>query len=106
MRDAAVRRPLATASRRLASQSLERAADRKRCVPALAWLEVTGLPVDAERWVARAQHEAAPRAAPGSATQELVGRDEGQFLFLAAPRVNWQSPAQVRALLQARGHQF
>jgi DNA polymerase I-like protein with 3'-5' exonuclease and polymerase domains len=38
--------------------------------------------------------------------QALVGRDAGQFSFLETPTVNWQSPAQVRALLRVRGHEL
>jgi len=72
----------------------------------LAWLELTGLPVDAERWVARAQHEAVRVRLLEAQLHDLVGSEAGQFSFLETPRVNWQSPGQVRALLHARGHQL
>jgi DNA polymerase I-like protein with 3'-5' exonuclease and polymerase domains len=108
VRDAAVLRPLADClMHALQAGSLERAARiENECVPALAWLELTGLPVDAERWVARAEHEAARVRLLEAQLQGLVGRDERQFSFLETPTVNWQSPAQVRALLHARGHQL
>jgi DNA polymerase I-like protein with 3'-5' exonuclease and polymerase domains len=108
VRDAAVLWPLAdclTVALRMGS--LERAAHLENdCVPALAWLELTGLPVDAERWVARAQHEAARVRLLEAQLQALVGRDESQFSFWERPTVNWQSPAQVRVLLHARGHEL
>jgi DNA polymerase-1 len=108
VRDAAVLLPLADRlTNALRMGSLERAARLENdCVSALAWLELTGLPVDAERWVARAQHEAARVRLLEAQLHDLVGSEAGQFSFLETPRVNWQSPAQVRALLHARGHQL
>src|SRR5207249_10931670 len=55
-RDAAILLPLAEKLKHaLQTAGLERvAAIENRCVPALAWLERTGLPVDGERWLARA----------------------------------------------------
>ncbi len=106
VRDAAVLLPLADhLTRALRAGGLERVAGiENACVPALAWLELTGLPVDAERWVAQAEHEAARGRLLEAQLQSLVGRDQGQFSFVETPTVNWQSPAQVQALLQARGH--
>src|SRR5262249_26415393 len=108
VRDAAVLLPLADRlTRALRANSLERVADLENaCVPALAWLELTGLPVDAKRWVRRAQHEAARVPLLEAQLQSMIGSDQGHFAFLETPTVNWQSPAQVRALLQARGHQL
>jgi DNA polymerase-1 len=61
VRDAAILLPLADHLKRaLRAGSLERAACIENdCVPALAWLELAGLPVDTERWLARADQEEA-----------------------------------------------
>lgn len=108
VRDAAVLLPLADhLTRALRAGGLERVAGiENACVPALAWLELTGLPVDAERWVAQAEHEAARGRLLEAQLQSMVGRDQGQFSFVETPTVNWQSPAQVRALLQTRGYEL
>src|SRR5262245_37229148 len=108
VRDAAVLLPLADRlAHALRTNRLERAAQvENACVPALAWLERAGLPVDAKRWRARAQQEAERVRLLEMQLQALVSSETGLFPFLDTAVVNWQSPAQVRALLQTRGHQL
>jgi len=108
VRDAAILLPLADRLKHaLRRGSLERAASIENgCVPALAWLELAGLPVDAERWVARAHQEEARVRRLEAQLQTLVGTEGEQLHLLETPAINWQSPAQVRALLQARGHRL
>jgi DNA polymerase I-like protein with 3'-5' exonuclease and polymerase domains len=59
----------------------------------MAWMELAGLPVNAADWAARAvmDHQHAQALA-------------ADLTALVAQTVNWQSPTQVLALLQARGH--
>ncbi len=108
VRYVAVLLPLADRlTRALRIGSLERTARLENdCVRALAWLELTGFPVDAEGWVARAQHEAARVRLLEAQLHDLVGGEAGQFSFVETPRVNWQSPAQAWALLHAWSHQL
>lgn len=108
VRDAAVLLPLADRlAHALRANRLERAAQiENACVPALAWLERAGLPVDAARWRVRAQQEAVRVRLLENQLQTLVGSETGLLPFLETAAVNWQSPAQVRALLQTRGHQL
>ena len=74
------------------------------CVPALTWLETCGLPIDTARWRDRAvrdEHQAEALEAQLCAT--LLANRGGSSLLLPEA-VNWQSQAQVLALLQQRGH--
>jgi DNA polymerase-1 len=75
------------------------------CLPAMLWLDATGAPFDAGAW--QTLSDAAVRAAI-TLTQEL-NRAAGlaEQLGLDGPAngtLNWDSPAQVRALLAQRGH--
>jgi DNA polymerase-1 len=109
-RDAAVLQPLAERLKEdLHTASLDRvAAIENRCVPALAWLESAGLPIDAERWLARAQGDEARVRALEQQLDTIVGQGETatNLLLNSAPTVNWQSPAQVLQVLRSRGHQI
>jgi DNA polymerase I len=80
-RDAAVLLPLADRLKQaLRRGGLGRAASIENgCVPALAWLELAGLPMDAERWVARAHQEEARVRALEAQLQALVGTEGGQL---------------------------
>ncbi len=90
-----------------------RAADLKlvmdienQCVPALAWLELAGLPIDGERWLARASQEEARVHGLETQLHSLIGRDITRLQLLETPLVNWQSPAQALEVLRSRGHQI
>ena len=98
-KDAAVLLPLQTQlNEYLTNADLHRAAAiENRCVPALAWLELTGLPIDDERWGARAKQDEERVQTLEDRLHELVGLD-------VIPRVNWKSPKQVLEIFQAHGH--
>lgn len=107
-RDAAVLLPLAEhLQSQLEAAGLQRVAlIENRCVPALAWLELAGLPIDAERWFTRAQGDEERVRTLERQLDTLIGQDEAaaDLLLNSVPTVNWQSPAQVREVLRARGH--
>jgi len=94
-RDAAVLLPLAEKlETELIAANLEWAAEiEMRACPALSWMELAGAPLDAERWQEQITAEL-------ERTKEL----ERQLTFMIGKQVNWQSPRQVQAVLQARGH--
>lgn len=62
-------------------------------VPAVAWLELTGAPFDAERWVALSD---------GAMAAKLAAEDETRALLDDAG-LNLDSPLQVKRALAARG---
>ncbi|MEW6737197.1 MAG: DNA polymerase [Acidobacteriota bacterium] len=64
-----------------------------RCIPAIAWMELTGAPIDAERWRVRAEGDASIAAQAAEKLNALAGR-----------AINWRSPVQVIKVLQDRGH--
>ena len=109
-RDAAVLLPLAERlQHELHAAGLERvAAIEHRCVPALVWLELAGLPIDADRWLARAQADEARVGVLEQQCHALVGQADpaAPLLLQALPTVNWQSPAQVLDVLRSRGHRI
>ena len=109
-RDAAVLLPLAERLQQdLHTAGLDRvAAIENRCVPALAWLEGAGLPIDAERWFTRAQRDEERVRTLEQQLDTIIGQGETatELLLNSAPTVNWQSPAQVLQVLRARGHQI
>jgi DNA polymerase-1 len=94
-RDAAVLLPLAERlTAEIAAAGLERvAAIEMRACPAVAWIELVGVPLDPERW---REHAAAEWCRARDLKQQLAE--------MAGATVNWQSAGQVRAVLQARGH--
>lgn len=94
-RDAAVLLPLAEKlEAELATAKLAWAAEiEMRACPALAWMELAGMPLDAERWQERIIAEL-----------ERARELERRLTLMAGKQVNWQSPKQVRSALQARGH--
>jgi DNA polymerase-1 len=107
--DAAILLPLAdTLEDALRSAGLCRvAAIEGACVPALAWLELAGLPVDEAQWRDRAASERHRMEALQATLNALVGHPSGNgdgFALPAEPSVNWQSPSQVLVLLRSRGY--
>ena len=108
VRDAAVLLPLAARLKQaVRAGGLERvAAIEHRCIPALAWLELAGLPLDAQRWLARAQHDEERVRTLEAQLHAGVGRERSQLQLQDLPLINWQSPKQVLAVLRARGHQI
>jgi DNA polymerase-1 len=107
--DAAILLPLADAledALRLAGLCRV-AAIEGACVPALGWLELAGLPMHEAHWRDRAASERHLMEALQATLDALVGHSSGNgdgFTLSAEPFVNWQSPSQVLALLQARGY--
>jgi DNA polymerase-1 len=107
--DAAILLPLAdTLEDALRAAGLCRVATLEgACVPGLAWLELAGLPVHEARWRDRAASERHRMEALQATLDALVRRLSGDGREVsqgAAPVVNWRSPAQVLAVLRARGH--
>jgi DNA polymerase I-like protein with 3'-5' exonuclease and polymerase domains len=106
--DAAILLPLAdTIEDALRSAGLCRVAIIEgACVPALAWLELAGLPVHEAHWRDRAASERHRMEALQATLDALVGQTSGNgdgFTLTSEPFVNWQSPSQVLALLHSRG---
>jgi DNA polymerase I-like protein with 3'-5' exonuclease and polymerase domains len=105
-RDAEVTLQLVSVLREaLAAAALEQvAAIECRCVPALTWLERTGVPIDAQRWCDRAKQEAHQAQALEAQLQALLAQSHHGSGHLFPEALNWQSPQQVLDLLQHRGH--
>jgi DNA polymerase I-like protein with 3'-5' exonuclease and polymerase domains len=105
-RDAAILWPLTDAlMAKIEAAGLTRVAQIEgRCIPALAEIELTGMPVNVDVWRALTR-EAETRT--DRITAEMAGLLNGhdQDLF-GECAVNWGSPQQVLALLQARGHRI
>ena len=96
-RDAGVLWPLYDCLRTaLLEAGLARAAEIEfRCVKALAWMEIAGIALDAERWLARTLED---EAQLDTLTQQLnrQAQDLGQAM-------NWASPQQIKGLFQTLG---
>ncbi len=92
-RDAAILLPLAERLRkRLSREGLEAVMDLEmRALPAVAWLELTGAPFDAEQWRALAERAEADRDGAVAAIAEL------------APDLNPNSAPQIKARLADLG---
>ena len=74
------------------------------CVPALAWLELAGVPIDAQRWRDRATYETNQAHALEAQLGALLAQSRNGSGHLFPEAMNWQSPQQVLDLLQHRGH--
>ena len=74
------------------------------CVPALAWLELAGVPLDAQRWRDRAKHEEHHAQALDAHLCALLAQSRNGSWHLFPEAMNWQSPQQVLDVLQHRGH--
>ncbi|MGH7752353.1 MAG: DNA polymerase, partial [Gemmatimonadales bacterium] len=74
------------------------------CVPALAWLETCGVPIDAARWRDRAVREAHQAEALEAQLCATLLASRGGSGLLLVDAFHWKSPAQVLDLLQQRGH--
>lgn len=108
-KDAAVLLPLYDhVNEALTAANLQRVADIEfRCVPAVAWMETCGLPIDADVWVARAEEEAHRAQALAAEMYTLLGRTNpnGKVLHLSNDTpLNWESHEQVLTLFRSRGH--
>jgi DNA polymerase I-like protein with 3'-5' exonuclease and polymerase domains len=75
-----------------------------QCVPALAWLEMAGLPLDAQRWRERAMRDDHQAQALDAQLCTLLAQSRNGSGHLFPEATNWQSPQQVLDLLQHRGH--
>ena len=75
-----------------------------QCVPALAWLELAGVPLDAQRWRDRATYEAHQAQALEAQLCTLLAQSRNGSAHLFPEAMNWQSPQQVLDVLQHRGH--
>src|SRR5262249_45096632 len=101
-RDAAVLLPLADRmARELDAAGLPRAAGIEfRRIPAVAWLEQTGAPLDPAQWGLLSDRAVEEQVRLELEMSQLVnGADAAQ-----GSKPNWSSPAQVAKLLRARGH--
>jgi DNA polymerase I len=74
-----------------------------QCVPALAWLELAGLPIDAQRWRDRAKQEAYQAQALEAQLHTILAQSRNGSGHLFPEALNWHSPQQVLSLLQHRG---
>ena len=101
-RDAGVLLPLVDHLREaLAASGLERVAMLEmRAVPAIAWLEQTGAPFDAEAWRALSDAAVEEQVRLEVELSELSGRRD----LFGRSTLNWQAPEQIRRLLAERGH--
>jgi DNA polymerase I-like protein with 3'-5' exonuclease and polymerase domains len=89
----------------LATAALEQiVAIECRCVPALAWLELAGVPLTAQRWRDRATYETHQAHALEAQLGALLVQSRNGSGALFPEATNWQSPQQVRDVLQHRGH--
>jgi DNA polymerase I-like protein with 3'-5' exonuclease and polymerase domains len=101
-RDAAILLPLAERlDAALAAADLTTIAEvEMRALPAVAWLEQTGAPFDAEAWADLSDAAVAEQVRLEYELTALTGTEN---LFGDAT-INWGSPAKVLGVLQARGH--
>jgi len=92
--DAAILLPLAKKERAtLREAKLWRVADlESACMRTLAWIELAGMPIDAEQW---REHAGAHVQRKRELAEELS--------TLAGQSLNWNSNPQILAVLQARG---
>jgi DNA polymerase-1 len=100
--DAAILLPLAEQL----GHDLERAglaqpmAIEMRAVPAIAWLEASGAPFNAEGWAGLSDGAVTEQVQLEHAMARVVGAVD----LLGDSTINWASPAQVLRILQGRGH--
>jgi DNA polymerase-1 len=75
------------------------------CLPFMVWLDVSGVPLDAKRWVALADGAQADQARLELELTQLSGTGGlmGTIGDLRFSSVNWGAPAQVLKFLQERG---
>ncbi len=101
-RDAAILPPLAhRLAQQLALAALERAAEiEMRCLPAVAWLERTGAPFDADAWAGLSDRAVEEQVRLEQEMAALTGESD----LFGNGTVNWRSPEQVKTILRARGH--
>jgi DNA polymerase-1 len=102
-RDAGVLLPVAAhLEAEISAAGLERVASLEMgALPAVAWLEQSGAPFDAEGWRVLSDQAVTTQVRLEYAMTQLTGM-AGLF---GDATINWSSPAQVRELLKARGHQ-
>jgi DNA polymerase I len=74
------------------------------CLPALAAMELAGLPVDATCWQQRAEADQAEAAQLAASLAALLDESRTGTGWLFAEAVNWESQPQVLELLRNRGH--
>jgi DNA polymerase I len=94
-RDAAVLLPLRESLRgRLLKDGLKVVTSIEfRCVPTLALMELTGVPIDVKAWIARGDEE-----------NRRVIELEKRLDHAAGRQINWSSPEQVLKVFKGRGH--
>jgi DNA polymerase-1 len=109
-KDAAVLLPLADRLQAdLATAALTQIAEiENRCLLAMSWMELCGLPIDREQWLDRAAEETHRAQALHAHLAALIGQPytngNGNGLHLnGEPSVNWNSPEQVLEVFRARG---
>jgi DNA polymerase I-like protein with 3'-5' exonuclease and polymerase domains len=75
-----------------------------QCVLALAWLEMSGAPIDVQRWRDRAVLESHQAQAMEAELHGILHQSRNGASQLFPDDINWRSPRQVLTLLQHRGH--
>jgi DNA polymerase-1 len=108
-KDAAILLPLADRlTDDLATADLLRIANiEHRCLMALAWMELAGLPIDRDAWLSRAKEETHRTQGLHAQLDAMLGRGNtnGNILHLSNDGpINWNSPDQVKEVFRARGH--
>jgi DNA polymerase-1 len=74
------------------------------CLPALAAMELAGVPFDAACWQARAEADEREAARLRASLTALLNENRAGTGWLFAEAINWDSQPQVFELLRSRGH--
>jgi DNA polymerase-1 len=74
------------------------------CLPALAAMELAGVPFDAACWQQRAEADEREATQLRASLTALLDESRTGTGWLFAEALNWESPPQVLELLRSRGH--
>jgi DNA polymerase-1 len=74
------------------------------CIPAMAAMELAGLPFDTTLWRERAEADAREAARLRASLTTLLDDSRTGTGWLFAEAINWESQPQVLELLRSRGH--
>jgi DNA polymerase-1 len=81
---------------------LETAKLENRCLPAMVWMESTGIVLDQKHWQALEDQAITDR---GLTIQKLNAMAGTNRAVMGCTQVNWDSPAQVARILRERGNE-
>lgn len=73
-----------------------------RCIPAMVWMENTGLVLDQQAWVALEDQAILDRNLTLQKLNTMAGTNRA---VMGCSQINWDSPAQVARILRERGHE-